>query len=228
MSPYGLVFIISFLFGISLFVINAFLSRNEFNMTGSAKFSFRQYFPFELNPYRRNRSNSYIFPFLNIAGSLAILAASLMFVIESNTINGNIGPSIVFIVLVFIALVAFNALTFIKLSALKLHLAFVAIFLGATLLLNILYAFYFLNVNIKLIRDTKMVVRVIASIFALINVIILFVLMVNKNFKNWAKLVQLDAETYVRPKVSYLPVLEWGTFVVLLSSFIPLGIMMFL
>ena len=52
--------------------------------------------------------------------------------------------------------------------------------------------------------------------------------MLNKNYKNWFKMVKVDAETYNRPKYCYLAILEWGTLLNLFLSFVPILIIIYL
>ena len=227
MTPNQAVYLISFIVSLALFGIGFFLSKKQFDRTGNAQFSFLQYFPFELNPFRKRSAYSYLYPVLTIGGSLGLMLCSVAFVFETNSVNGALTPSIIFSIVLFIGLLSFIALNFIKLSALKAHLVFVVLFVMSVLMLNVLYGFYFLNFETRFARDTKDVVRIIASGIAVLNVIFQLVLILNKNFKNWAKLVQMDADTYVRPKFAYLPVVEWGNFLSLLITFVPLGIMLY-
>jgi len=49
----------------------------------------------------------------------------------------------------------------------------------------------------------------------------------NPTYKNWSKMVKMNAEIYSRPQHCYLAIIEWGSFLSYLASFIPLIIMMF-
>ena len=71
-------------------------------------------------------------------------------------------------------------------------------------------------------------VQISTFVVSIILLIFEFILMLNPKYKNWFKMVKVDAETYNRPKFCYLAILEWGTLLNLILSYIPIIVVMFI
>ena len=88
-----------------------------------------------------------------------------------------------------------------------------------------LYYLFFTNPSYQYV--TEVPIKIVVIVVILLLVIFELILMFNKTYKNWAKMVKMDAELISRPKYCYLPMLEWGNFLIYILSFIPLIIVMF-
>ncbi|MBP5694307.1 MAG: hypothetical protein J6X03_02485 [Bacilli bacterium] len=224
----GLVIVIFVLLSILTFLILWLNEIRGFNRTGSARFSFLTYLPYEINRFKRDQKSSYIYPFVQVAGSIFLAVPSYLFAIMVQQNGGSIVPCYVFAGLLTLALIAYNFLTFIKLSAYKLHMVFVTIFVSLTLGLDALYLFFCTSNNYMFINGIMSQGMQIAIFVIMILLMIFeFVLMLNRSYKNWAKMVKVDAETFNRPKRCYLAILEWGTFLNLVLTYIPVFIILY-
>ena len=107
-------------------------------------------------------------------------------------------------------------------------MVFSTIFVSLILVIYSLYLFFFTSSSYVYINGVLSQKMQIAMFIILILLMIFeFVLMLNPTYKNWAKMVKVDAETFNRPKKCYLAILEWGTFLNLLLSYIPIFIILY-
>ena len=83
------------------------------------------------------------------------------------------------------------------------------------------------KIGIALMNGLSLVADVLDSSLIRFAIIFMIVLICNPSYKSWAKLVKVDAQTYNRPKYNYLAILEWGSFIVHLVSYIPLIVSFF-
>lgn len=222
------LFVISFVLGVlTLFVLYSFEIK-DFNRTGAVKFKFYTRIPFELNRFKRDRKDSYVFPALQVVGSLLLIMPMLAFALDVQRLGGAITVAYTLFTIVTLAFATFNILTFIKLSNYKLHMIFTTIFVGLVLLLQTLFIFFFSSSNYMYGKGIlSQGVQIANFVVSLIFIIIEFALMLNPQYKNWFRMVKVDAETYNRPKYCYLAILERGTLVNLILSYIPVAIVMF-
>ena len=190
-----------------------------FNRTDSKKFSFFTFFPFELNPYRRQtKQGKFSLSLLSLL-TLLMIVPIILFAISFNYVSSYVMMSFF-----IIAFCSFLALLFIKLSNYYKHLIFVSIFVTVEFTLLLLMFFYFSNKNYGYsILTTK---SIICIVLLIIQMIFEFILIFNPNYKNWAKMVKMDAEIFSRPKYCYLAMLEWGTFLNLILNYIPISIIL--
>ncbi len=216
--------LVLFIVGALVFVFSFLAMTLSFNKTGSGKYSFISYFPFELNQFKRNSAKSWIYEILIIFGSL-LLGFSLIFYILYNHFElGNIYQLYLLVSVIFIALLSFNLLFFIKLSAYRLHLVFAIIFSFSTLLSLVLELLLLCRNDVLGLTMSTPIINIIIIVIAIVFMIILIC---NPSYKTWAKLVKVDAQTYNRPRFNYLAILEWGSFITFLITFIPIIVSLF-
>ena len=189
-----------------------------YNKTGSGKYSFLGNFPYELNQFKIHSKRSWIYEAMIIFSSLLLGFAIILFLI--NYYDRTILYFLFGVMIV--ALVSFNCLFFIKLSNYRLHIIFALIFYFSTFLTFVL-ELLLLTSNTLMIISTPIINIIIGAI----GVVFMAIILVNKNYKNWAKMVKIDAQTYNRPKYNYLAILEWGSFLALLLSYIPIIVALF-
>lgn len=213
-KPYAFTFIgmacyLLAIFGLGFFV---WIESHAYNKTGSNHFSFFRTFPFEMNQFRRNKKSSSINIVVKIIISLLGATAGLMFVLYSRTSTNILVSAYILFFIDIIAIVAFNILTFIKLSNYKLHLIFLSIFISTTTLLDVLIIMF---IGITNLFDYGLEVGPQTTILVLAILFLVFesVLVLNPSYKTWDRMVKLDAETYNRPKFCYLAILEWGSLI---------------
>lgn len=193
----------------------------SYNQTGAKKYNFLTYFPFELNQFKRYQKSSWFYEILVILGSL-ILTFGLIFFGIFVILEGKY-IALVVAALLFIAILSFNLLLFVKLSAFNLHVALAMIYFFSTLLAVMLELILFTNVNAIgiLTNFQKIFILVVTSL----DIIYLLILLLNKSYKNWARMVKIDAQTFNRPAKCYMAMLEWGTLIALFIAFVPLCIL---
>ena len=221
---------------IVIFVLLAILSflilwLNEiraFNRTGSFKFSFFTYLPYEINRFKRDQKSSYIFPFVQFAATIFLTVPAFLFAILVQEKGGSFIPCYVCASVLTLAMVAYNFVTFVKLSAYKLHMVCTTIFVSLTLALDALYLFFFTSNNYMFVNGVmNQSMQIALFVIIILLMIFQFVLMLNPTYKNWAKMVKVDAETFNRPKKCYLAILEWGTILNLILSYIPVIVILY-
>lgn len=194
----------------------------SYNRTGAKNFNFLTYFPFELNQFKRYQKSSWIYEILIILGSLILTFAFIFFGIY--VVGEKKYVALVIDIILFIALFSFNLLFFVKLSAYQLHLTLAIIFSFSTLLSSTLELILFTNVDaIGILTSFQQIFIIVVST---INIFYMFVLLFNPSYKNWAKMVKIDAQTFNRPKRCYLAILEWGSLIAFFIDFVPLCILL--
>lgn len=214
-----------FVFGIILYAIVFTEQYVTFMQTGDKKYNFLRYFPYELNQFKLGNKKAYLFLAIECLAVLSLISSSLFAAIYfAKTIN-NIHNSYIMFVASALAIITFIILRFVKLTAFKTHLIFVTLNVVFNLLTLMLYYIFFTNSTYAYVSN--MSIRIVLIILILAIIAFEFVLMLNKTYLNWAKMVKMGAELVSRPKFCYLPMLEWGTFIVYLVSFIPLIIVLF-
>ncbi|MFA6667163.1 MAG: hypothetical protein WCS51_02245 [Bacilli bacterium] len=196
-----------------------------YQQTGSKKYNFLRNFPYELNQFHLGQKKSFILFGVEIISGLCFVASMVFASIYLANNRGNPTSAYVFFVVATLIIISFFILRFTKLTNYKGHLVFATINVVLNLLLLLLYYFFFTNKNYQYVVDTG--VRVFEIIFILILILFEFFLMINPTYKNWAKMVKMDAEVYSRPKYCYLPILEWGNVLVYLLANIPLLFVLF-
>jgi len=216
------------LLGILCFAGLWFFEIRAFNRTGSVKFNFLTYLPFELNRFKRDQKYSYIYPAVQVAGSVFFAVPLYLFALMVQNNGGSAIACFIFAAVMSLALIAYNIVSFIKLSAFKLHMIFSTIFVALTLTLNGLYMFFFTSENYVYTKGSlPQSMQIVMFIILMVIIIFEFFLMINPTYKRWARMVKVDAETYNRPKKCYLAILEWGTLLNLLLSYIPIFLIMY-
>ena len=123
--------------------------------------------------------------------------------------------------------IVFVLLLFTKLSLFKEHLILVCFFIGITMLLIVLEAIFFTSLKLTYYDVSKPYMSYITLAINILQLIFEFVLLLNPKYKNFHKMVRIDAETFSRPKYNYLAMLEWGTFLNLCINYIVILIVNF-
>lgn len=232
--------VIFFVLAVVAEIIVLFFHINSFNSTGAKKFKFYTYIPFELN-CRLPVYSSSEFPskfrssLINITSvitkgipNLFLVASMLCFALHVQFTGGNITAAYILFSIFTLANFFFVILTQLKLSYYSSHMLFTTLFVASTLLLLSLYIFFFTNDHYYFGNGViKKEIQIANFVITLILIIYQFVLMLNKNYKSWFKMVKVDAETYNRPKYCYLAILEWGTLLNIFLAFIPIFILIF-
>lgn len=200
----------------------------SFERTGSNKFNFLTYFPFELNAYRRNSKDSFLNLGLIIISFILFIAPSIIFaLVHFNQGENKIISSSFLMVCFILGAIVFVLLLFTKLSLFKEHLILVCFFIGITMLLIVLEAIFFTSLELTYFDVSKPYMSYITLAINILQLIFEFVLLLNPKYKSFHKMVKIDAETFSRPKINYLSCLEWGTFINLVICYIPLIILSF-
>lgn len=216
----NIVLIVLYLLGSLIILADILTMYLAFNKTGSGKYNFLSFFPYELNPFKRHNKVTYIYEVLFIIGSICLtLFLGYFCFIHSDKIV------IYFIsIIMFISLLSFNILFFIKLTNYRLHVGFAITFAFSTFLAVILEFLYFTKSEmIGLIISTPVINMVITCLC----IVFMLILFLNKSYKDWAKMVKIDAQTYNRPKYNYLAMLEWGTLIVHIIAYLPFIVILF-
>jgi|SRR5574344_491162 hypothetical protein len=216
-------FVLAYVIGIMILGFSFAFEFVKYGQTGANKYSFTRNFPYELNQFKVDQPKSYILLITESIGSLLLVCSALLFAINFQNINPT-SAYIIFAISTFI-IVCFNVLRFVKLANYRAHLLLTSIFVVSNLLLLLLYYFFFTNKDYGYVLQTG--VKVTEIVLLLILILFEFFLMLNPSYKNWAKLVKIEADIYSRPKFCYLAILEWGNFLLYLLSFIPLIIVVF-
>ena len=197
----------------------------SFMQTGDKKYNFLRYFPYELNQFKLRNKRTYVFLAIELVAALCFIASSLFAAMYfAFKLNVPISAYSMFVASA-LTMITFIVLRFVKLTAFKQHLLFVTLNVVFNLLTLMLYYLFFSNSQFPYVTTTS--VRIVVIILILILIVFEFVLMLNKTYKNWAKMVKMEAELTSRPKYCYLPMLEWGSFLVYVLSFIPLIVVLF-
>ncbi len=228
MSELQLAFLSIIGLGIIALAVLYVLEIKSFNKTGNEKYNFLRFFPFELNRYKRDQSSSYVYPILQGFGTLCIATASLFFALQVFYKGGASTIAFILFAISFITALAFNILTFVKLSNYQLHLIFAVILVCLNLLSLICGLFFLPNNNYYFVNTTSQATQI--TIFIVFFLLLVFeaVLMFNPAYKRWNKMVKVDAETFNRPKFNYLAMLEWGNLLIYILNLIPIALVMFL
>ena len=120
----------------------------SFERTGSKKFNFLTYFPFELNAYRRNAKDSFLNLGLIIISFILFIAPSIIFaLVHFNQGESKIISSVFLMICFILGAIVFVLLLFTKLSLFKEHLILVCFFIGITMLLIVLEAIFFTSLK---------------------------------------------------------------------------------
>lgn len=220
---YEIVFSILLVTGIIIYGFSFAFDYVKYSQTGTSKYSFLHNFPYELNYFRRSNRKSYLTFVTESFAGLLFIAASLMFALKYASTN----PTSAFIIFTVMTLaqISFHVLRFIKLTNYRNHLIFVSINTVLNLFTLLLMYFFFTNKNYQYTLNNG--VRIAEIVYLLILIILQFFLMLNPSYKNWYKMVNIEAEVYSRPKFCYLSILEWGNFLILSLSYLALLLILF-
>lgn len=213
-----ILFITLFVLGTVVMIFDFLYMTFSFNKTGSNKYNFLTFLPFELNPFKRYQKKTYIYTIIQFFGSL-LLCLSLYFYMSYYH-----QYSFVYVIssLLIINVICFNFLTFIKMSNFKMHLSFAVAVAFLNLLIAVLEFLFLTNNNIIIYN-----LNILCTIVICVIILFIIILIMNPTIKKWYKMVQVDAQTYSRPKYNYLAMLEWGSFLSLILLFIPLILTLF-
>ncbi|MGP1413541.1 MAG: hypothetical protein ACTTID_00145 [Bacillales bacterium] len=209
-----ILYLSSILFFIAGFLTEYFLYKD----TGRSKYSFLKNFPYELNRFKLFSFKTYPVLALSLFGSFLYITAGIIFFIYFKNISG-LFCNLFLLISIFIMQISFIFIRFIKLNNYTAHLVNTSIYVCSNLLLLCLEYIFFTNVNFNFTILKK--ITIINTIVILILIISQFILMINPTHKNWAKCVDFKTELNSRPKISYLALLEWGTFFISILAFIP-------
>ena len=214
---------------------------SSFNSTGAKKFKFYTYIPFELSfrlpTFSSGEYKNNLVAFLRKARTwiikgvphLMLIMSMLSFALHVQFNGGDITAAYILFTVFTLANFFYVVLSQLKLSYYSSHMLFTTLFVASTLLLLSLYIFFFTNDHYNFGNGVlKKEIQIANFVISLILIVFEFVLMLNKNYKNWFKMVKVDAETYNRPKYCYLAILEWGTLLNLFLSFVPILIIIYL
>lgn len=220
-----IICIILFVVSILLYAIVFAGQYVSFMQTGDKKYNFLRYFPYELNQFKLRNKKTYVFLIIEIFAALCFIASSLFAAMYfTNKLNVPTSAYSMFVASA-LTIITFIILRFVKLTAYKSHLIFVTLNVAFNLLNLMLYYLFFSNSKFPYVTTTS--VRIVVIVLILVLVVFEFVLMLNKTYKNWAKMVKMEAELTSRPKYCYLPMLEWGGFLVYVLSYVPLFVVLF-
>ena len=217
------VFIISLIFLGSII----FYEASRFNNTHTEKFSFFAYFPFEINIFRRNKVSSILSPIFYGIGVSGLSFCSFLFAFATQKYGGSVTAAYIIFALNVLVAISFLILRFIKLSNYKLHIGFASVNVALNLLIDFIYLFFFTNSHVVFLRTPNIGVEIACFIIILALLVFIFVLLLNPSYKQWIKMVKIDAETFSRPKKNYLVIIERGCLLHYLLTIIPLSIAAF-
>ena len=217
--------IILLVVGIILYAVVFAGQYVAFMQTGDKKYNFLRYFPYELNQFKLKNKKTYVFFAIELVAALCLIASSLFAAMNfAQKLNVPISAYSMFTTSA-LTMITFVVLRFVKLTAFKPHLLFATLNVVFNLMTLLLYYLFFSNSQYQYVTSTS--VRIVVIILILILVGFEFFLMLNKTSKNWAKMVKMDAELVSRPKFCYMPMLEWGNFLIYIFGFIPLIVVLF-
>ena len=227
MSELQGAFLASIGIGLIICILVFIIEGRAFAKTGNAKYSLLRYFPFELNCFKRNSKVSYVYPIALFVGTLLISSSYLFFALETQQKGGAMTVAYIMFAISCITALAYNALTFIKLSNYQMHLIFAVFFVCLNLLEMILSLFFLPNNNYFYVNAPHQATQIVVFIVSFLLLIFEAILMFNPSYKRWNKMVKVDAETFNRPRYNYLAMLEWGNFIIYILNLLPVGIVMF-
>lgn len=192
----------------------------KYNRTGSKKFNFLTYFPFELNSYRRYSSTKYIDISFMIITIILSLSPIVIFAFYY-----NLATSYILLAVFTLEIITFGILFFTKLSNYKLHIGLAIAFTCLQIVFSLLSFTFFTDSQFGYVLSDKAIIFII--IIVILQLIFEFILLLNPTYKDWYKKFKFDAETFSRPKYNYLAMLEWGTFLNLCINYIVILIVNF-
>lgn len=209
--------IVSFVIALIMISITLGYWFISFSKTGSTKYSFLSYFPFEINAFRRNSKDKY----LNL-GLMVLTLITLICPFVGFSINYQFASSYILLVAVTVGIAIFSLLLFTKLSNFKGHVICAVSFAAVEILIILLEFFYFTKIDGSYLNQSNEYLSYILIVFLILQLIFEFVLILNPKYKDRIKKVRIDADTFARPKFNYLACVEWGTFLNLILSYIPI------
>lgn len=221
-------FIIFLIVGLLFIAGTLFTQITSFNRTGAKKFKFYTYLPFELTTYNGNIIQKTMTIIVKNFGEISLSIAMLMFALYAQQNGGDMMAAYILFAVYTLSMFSFCILKELKLSRYTAHMFATTFYVACTILLLSLYIFFFTNDRYNfgngIINKGVQIANFVCTIVLLIFE---FVLMLNKYYKNWFKMVKVDAETYNRPKYCYLAIVEWGTYLNLILSFLPVATILF-
>jgi|GEM_PF-2121954 hypothetical protein len=217
------LFIVAYAVGIIIIGFSFAIESVLYSQTGSKRFNFLHNFPYELNSFKVDNKKSYLLLITELIGFISLAFSSLAFAMYYQ--NTNPTSAYIMFAVNLASCITFFILRFVKLTNYRGHLLTTSIYVVINLLLLLLYYFFFTNADYGYVFTTG--VKVAEIIILLVLIIFEFFLMLNPSYKNWYKMVKIEAEVYSRPKYCYLTILEWGNLLIYALSFIPLIIVIF-
>lgn len=220
MEIYRILFVVFFI--VSIFVMTIFITVSSFlyERNNSKKYNFLNGFMFEINNFRRYNKQSWLSLTCLILIMLLFISPSIFFILYG---KGSLVYQIILILFSVISSGSMFALFFIKLSNYKLHIAFNSVFAISNLISIVLSTFFLGSGDTYGFIYSSEFSKVLIVILGIIFVILEALLMLNPTYKNWDRMVKVDASIYSRPKYCYLSILEWGSVIIyLLSLSLPL------
>ena len=133
---------------------------------------------------------------------------SFLFAFATQKYGGSVTAAYIIFALNVLVAISFLILRFIKLSNYKLHIGFASVNVALNLLIDFLYLFFFTNSHVVFLRTPNIGVEIACFIIILALLVFIFVLLLNPSYKQWIKMVKIDAETFSRPKKNYLVIIE--------------------
>lgn len=217
-----MIVLIFFLIALFLLILTHTFWILSFNKRQLTNFSFVRFFPYELNPFRRNEKTGVFGAVLMGISLVALIAPVVIF-----SINIGFLSAYLFMAMFIVTVGVYFALLFVKLTNFRGHVMcaslFVALVIGLILVEFLIFGSpqYGYMPNIMDYRH-----YIIYTIHGL-SLIFELILVLNPKHKEWGKLIKENEEKYVRPKFNYFATLEWGTFINLIVCEIPLIIIYF-
>lgn len=220
MEIYRILYVVFFIVAIVIMTMFITISSFLYERNNSKKYNFLNNFMFEINNFRRYNKQSWLSLTGLILVMLLFIAPSIFFVLYG---KGSLIYQIVLIVFSTISSVSMFALFFIKLSNYKLHIAFNSVFAISNLISIVLSTFFLGNGEVYGFIYSSQFSSTLIIVLGIIFIILEALLMLNPTYKNWDRMIKVDASIYARPKYCYLSILEWGSVIIyLLSLTLPL------
>ena len=215
--------------GIIGLIIYFLIAIRDFNKTGYRKFNFLTYIPFELNLFKVNKYNTFASQLIFLISTSFFPLSTFLFAFRTQQAGGSIGPAYSIFAVSTIVWLLVNVLIFLKLSHYNAHMIITSAFVVSNLLLDILSMFFFTTSYFKFVNGfLTQPLQITCFIISLILILFEMLLMLNPSYKDWFKMVKVDAETFNRPKHCYLAMLEWGSLLHYILFSIIITILMFL
>ena len=224
MKTYEIIFIISLLVLVVFLFVFIIVSINNYNKGGVKKYNLFSNFLYELNGFRRYNKLSYTYFGALILLLVLMIMPYFVFFLKG---RGDLAYRILILVFSIVSSSSIFALFFVKMSQYKLHLAFDCLLASSNVCLLLVHALFIgLGDRAGFIFSNK-TFSILSLILGIVFVIVELALMLNPSYKKWFKMMSVNNDAQSRPKYCYLSVLEFGSLLVYVSSFILLTIAYF-